>query len=279
MNDILVKTKFLLPTLSRAEKLVAKYLLDNPEAIRNMTLLILAQETGSSDTSIIRFCKRLGYDGFSSFKQSFMEAAVDENKTITQEISSNDSMIDILNKVFKHNIETLNNTLALVSEDYSKALEALLKAKSVHFFGVGDAYIVANLAYMKFSRLGYSGSAHSDVTLQLITASLLSENDVALAISYSGASGNVVKAMKVAKEAGATTICITQMNKSPLLKYTDINLFISTSDLTVGKDIVSRRVADQAIIEALYLGVLTKTERDSALFIKKTQKAIDLNKI
>lgn len=279
MNDILIKTRFLLPTLPRAEKLVAKYLLDNPDSIRNITLLILAQETGSSDTSIIRFCRRLGYDGFSSFKQSFMEAAVDENKTITQEIYSEDSMIDILNKVFKHNIETLNNTLALVSEDYSKALEALLKAKSVHFFGVGDAYIVANLAYMKFSRLGYGGSAHSDVTLQLITASLLSENDVALAISYSGASDNIVKAMKVAKDAGATTICITQMNKSPLLKYTDINLFISTSDLTVGKDIVSRRVADQAIIEALYLGVLTKTERDGASFIKKTQKAIDLNKI
>ena len=88
-----------------------------------------------------------------------------------------------------------------------------------------------------------------------------------------------MQAMKIAREAGATTICITKMGKSPLLKYTDINLFIATDDLTVGKDIVSRRVADQAIIDALYLGVLTKSTQDRAAWIRKTQKAIDNNKI
>lgn len=279
MSDIFVKINFLLPTLPRVEKLVAKYILENPENIRSTNLLMLAQESGCSDTSIIRFCKRLGYKGFASFKQSFIESMIDSNNTITQEIYKDDSMTEILQKIFKHNIQTLNDTLALISDNYSKALESIINAKSIHFFGVGDAHIVAMFGYLKFRRIGYTCSAHSDVCMQLITSSLMTENDVAIAISYSGASQNIIKAIKNAKESGATTICITQMNKSPISKYVDINLFISTSDLTVGKDIVSRRVADQAIIEALYLGVLTKSDKDYASLIKKSQKGIELNKI
>lgn len=279
MSDIFVKINFLLPTLPRVEKIAAKYILENPENIRNMNLLMLAQESGSSDTSIIRFCKRLGYEGFASFKQSFIESMIDSNKTITQEIYREDSMAKILEKIFKHNIQTLNDTLSLISDNYSKALEIIMNAKSIHFFGVGDAHIAALFGYIKFSRIGYTCSAHSDVCLQLIASSLLTKDDVVIAISYSGASQNIIKAVKNAKESGATTICITQMNKSPISKYIDINLFISTSDLTVGKDIVSRRVAEQAIIEALYLGVLTKSDKDYAALIKKTQKGIELNKI
>lgn len=279
MSEILVKLKFLLPTLPRAEKAVAQYLLDEPEAVRGMTLALLAQECGSSDASIIRFCRRLGYEGFSGMKQEFLAAMVDENNTVTQEVAPEDSMTEILKKVFQNNTQTLQDTLALVSEDYTRALEAMLNAKSIHFFGVGDAFAVGQLAHIKFSRLGLMGSAHSDVMLQLITASSLGKGDVAFAISYSGGSKTTVQAMKIAKEAGATTICITKMNKSPLLKYTDINLFTATVDLTVGKDIVSRRVADQAILDALYLGVLTKSKYDCASFIRKTQKAIDNNKI
>lgn len=278
-NEVFVKINFLLPTLPKAEKIIAKYILANPESIRNMNLLILAQEAGSSDTSVIRFCKRLGYDGFTDFKQAFMESMVDSNVNITEEISSEDSMDEILKKVLQHHIQTLNDTLALVSDSYSKALEAILNAKSVHFFGVGDAHVVAELGFMKFSRIGYTSSAHSDVYSQLLTSSLMRKGDVAIAISYSGSSTNIVKAMQNAKEHGATVICITQVGKSPLLKYTDINLFISTSDLTVGKDIVSRRIADQFIIEALYLGTLTKSERNLGDYIKITQKGIDLNKI
>ena len=68
---------------------------------------------------------------------------------------------------------------------------------------------------MKFNRLGIGGSAHSDVMMQLSTASMLGEHDIAIAVSYSGASETVVKAMKVAKVGGATTIAITKSSKSP----------------------------------------------------------------
>lgn len=279
MTDVLAKLRFLLPTLPRAEKAVAQYILGNSELVRSMTLTILSSETQSSEASIIRFCRRLGFDGFADLKRALMSAIVDENPLVTQEILPGDSITSIMAKVVADNAQILRDTMSLITKDYDRALKALLRAKSIHFFGMGDGYAVAQLAHMKFLRLGIPGSAHSDVMLQCSVASLLTPGDVAFAISFSGASATIVQAIRLAKEAGATTICITQMNKSPLVKYTDINLFTATTDLTVGKDIISRRVADQAIIDALYLAVLANTEKDSAPSIRKTQKAIDINKI
>ncbi len=279
MNEILVRIRFLLPSLPRAEKLVAQALIENPEAVLRFTLADLARETGSSDASIIRFCRRMGYNGYTELKQAIIAAIADGDEIFAEEVSKDDSMKEILKKVFQSNIQTLTDTLSLASDNYQLALKAFLEAKSIHFFGVGDAAAACQLAYMKFARLGIPGSAHSDVMLQMMAAGSLGVGDIAFAVSYEGRSRTIVDAMAIAKSLGATTICITKMNKSPLLKVTDIPLFTAVSDLTVGRDRVTRRVADQAIMDALYLGVLTKSGKDFSKYIKKQQKAIDFNKM
>ena len=279
MNDLLVRIKFQLPSLPRAEKIVAEELLENPEAIIDMTLAGMARETGSCEASIIRFCRRMGFNGYTELKHAFMKAVGEGGEVQSEEIKNQDDMRTILKKVFQSNIQTLNDTLSLATDNYDKALDALLKAKSIHFFGTGDAFSVCQLAFMKFNRLGVSGSAHSDVMLQLIAAANMKQGDVAFAVSYEGRSRNIVDAMRIAKEMGAVTICITKMNKSPMLKYTDINLFTSISDLTIGRDKVTRRVSDQAILDALYLGYITKCGQNTSKYLKKVQNAIDCNKM
>lgn len=279
MNEIFVKIRFLLPSLPRAEKTIAKVLLENPDAITHLTLAEIAQESGSSEASIIRFCKRMGYSGYSAMKEEFIRALAEGTESHAEGIDMGDDMVTILKKVFQSNVQTLNDTLVLSNENYEKALDAMLKAKSIHFFGVGDAHAVCQLAYMKFSRLGIPGSAHSDVMLQMVAAGNLTEADVAIAISYEGRSKNVVEAMKIAKEQGATTIGITKMNKSPLLKYIDISLFIAVTDLTIGREKVTRRVADQFIMDALFLGYTTRRGKSYKEQLTKSQCAIDHNKM
>ena len=259
MNEIMVRIRFQLPSLPRAEKVVAEALLENPEAIANFTLSGLAHETGSSDASIVRFCKRMGYSGYTEFKQAFLSAANEESSERPEKIEA--------------------HTLSLVTPNYEKALNAMANAKSIHFFGVGDAYAVCQLTDTKISRMGINCSAYSDVMMQLMTAANLKPVDVAFAVSYEGRSRNVVQAMRIAKEQGATTICITKMNKSPLLKVTDIPLFISTSDLTCGRDKVARRVADQAILDALFLGMTLRKGKEYNKHMRMVQNAIDLNKL
>lgn len=279
MKDLLVRIRFQLPSLPRAEKVVAEALIDNPEAITNLTLAELAAETGSSDASIIRFCKRMGFSGYTDFKNAFISADYEELETDTVSSSDKEDMTSILKKVFQGNIQTLMDTLSLASSNYEEAVEAMYNAKSIHFFGVGDAYAVCLLAHMKISRLGITGSAYSDVMQQLITAGNLGPQDVAFAVSYEGRSKNVLEAMKMAKKNGAKTICITKMSKSPLIKLTDIALFISISDLTIGREKVTRRVADQAILDALFVGISAKKGKAAAMRLQQSQKAIDTNKI
>ena len=279
MNELLVKIRFLIPSLPRAEKAFAQALLENPEAITHLTLADIARESNSSDASIIRFCKRLGYHGYSDLKQAFTAAIAEGDEVHEEEIEESDDVNDILKKVFQSNVQTLQNTMVLANERYKDALDALIDAKSIHFFGVGDAFAACQFAFMKFCRLGIPCSSYSDVMLQYTIADNLGPGDVALAVSYEGRSRTVVQAMKIAKKRGATTISITKMNKSPLLRYTDIPLFISISDLTVGRDKVTRRVADQFILDVLYLGYITKKKQDFSKRLKRTQGAIDCNKI
>lgn len=279
MNELLVKIRFLIPSLPRAEKAFAQALLENPDAITHLTLAEIAAESGSSEASVIRFCKRMGCHGYSDLKKAFMAAIEDGSEVHEEEIKETDDIGEILKKVFQSNVQTLQNTMVLANEGYEDALNAIVNARAIHFFGVGDAFAACQFAFMKFCRLGIPCSAYSDVMLQYMTADNMEPGDVALAVSYEGRSRNVVQAMKIAKRRGATTISITKMNKSPLLKYTDISLFISVSDLTIGRDKATRRVADQFILDVLYLGYITRTKKDYSKRLKRSQSAIDCNKI
>ena len=281
MNDIIVRIRFQLPSLPRAEKTIASAILENPEEIGHMTVAKLANETESSEAAVIRFCKRIGYSGFTEFKNDFVTtySAVDDAALVSDNIDSEDDMQEILKKVFQSNIQTLTDTLALATPSYNDALEAMLKANKINFYGVGDAYVVCLLANMKLCRMGVNSSAHSDVVLQLNSAAELKPGDVAFAISYEGRSKNVLEAIRIAKSKGATVICVTKMNKSPLVKLSDIVLYISTNDLTVGQDKVLRRVADQAIVDALIVGMTIRKPREYRPHIKMVQEAIDCNKV
>lgn len=279
MNELFVKLNFLIPTLPRAEKAFAEALIENPDTILHMTLAEVARETNSSDASIIRFCKRMGMHGYSELRQAVALALEDKPEGNYEEaVESSDDIKEIMNKVFQSNVQTLQNTMVMADENYSKAVDALVNAKSIHFFGVGDAFAACQFAYMKFLRLGVTCSAQSDVMMQFMEANNLEAGDVALAVSYEGRSRNVNQAIEIAKKRGATTICITKMNKSPLLKYIDIPLYISISDLSVGREKVTRRVGDQFILDVLYMGYLAKKPNFSKL-LKRSQLAIDSNKV
>lgn len=281
MNEILLKIRFFLPTLPRAEKAIAQALAEHPEAITYMTLAEIARESGSSDASVIRFCKRMGYSGYTAMQQD-MKRMLEEDSSPREEdlrVCENDSIFEIIKKVYQSNVQTLTDTMALAGEECERALEALLKAKSIHFFGAGDAHAVCQLSYMKFKRLGIPCSAEGDVMLQMITASNMSKGDVAIAISYDGRSKNVVEALRIAKQMGATTISITKKTRTPLLRYTDIKIFIAVNDLSFDREKVTRRVADQFIMDALYMGYMMHSGRSYKEQLKKTQVAIDGNKI
>lgn len=282
MDELLIKLRFLFPTLSHAEKEIAKILMEKPEVLCESTLAELSRETGTSDATIVRFCRKLGYSGFTEMKKAFQEVVEKNNSIIDMEnVYEEDSVLENLQKVYESNMKTLSDTIHLAkAAEYEQAAQLLTGAKSIHFFaGGGDAVAICKLFYFKFSRLGVRSSAHEDEVMQMVEAGNMEAGDVVLVISYEGRARTVYNAAKAAKENGASIICITKMSKSPLARLADICLSIATNDVTVGRDIIARRVAEQMIVDALYLSFLVRTGKSKIEKMKRTTKLLDTNKI
>jgi len=279
--DIMIKTRFALPSLTKSEKKVAEKIIENPSEIVELTLSELGEIKESSPAFILRFCRKLDLGGFSDLKAQLM-TYLNQNPNYqanANEVNKDDTMNQILRKVFWSNIQTLKDTLALVNDDYEKAMPIIAYSKNISFYCVGDAAVPCTMASIKFNRIGLASYVYKDSDAQLINACMLTKEDTAIAISHSGRTRSVVEAMKVAKENGARTICITKMEKSILNQYCDIKLYTATSDTTAGNEMIGRRVAEQAILEALYLGVLVKMRPELQENALRVAKLLNFNKL
>lgn len=283
-KKIIPFTKFLIHSLSPSEKKAAEYLIANPLAVTKMSLSAYARKSESSQASIMRLCHRIGVAGYSELKTNLsIQLALNEQYEVNIDSDTSKSlgsdMIEIIDKVFKVNIQILKDTFALATDEYNRAFEAIKATKKIVFFAIGDAVIPCQFASYKFKRLGYDSFCESDPDHQMINACNLKEGDVSISISHTGNTRLVNRATEIAKENGAVTICITKREKSELTKFSDIKLFTATPDMTVGQEIIARRVAEQAILEALYFGVLQNKEPESLDKINKSSDAMKLNKI
>jgi len=279
-KNILATTEFLLSSLSPALRKVADYLLAYPKEVTFLSLQEFSQRCNSGQATIMRFCKTIGVSGYSEMK--LLLANQLSNKPQSKEeltIEPDISIAEIVDSIFKINIQTLKNTLNIIAaEDCEAACNAILKAQQIVFLALGDAMLPCQYANIRFRRIGLNSFSDFDSDTQLINACNLSKGDVAIAVSHSGNSRHVVEGMKIAHQAGAITICITQKGKSELTKHSDIILFNATTDTTIGKEIVARRIAEQAILEALCMGVISRMRKQAEECMRITSKGLSVNK-
>lgn len=261
MNDTLFKVGLMLNDLPRAERAFAQAVIESPSSWLCSTLSKLAYETGSSEAAIIRFCKRLGFNGINEFKIAISEASQTE-LGVDRHTHSSLETVDIMREMYKSTLQILNDTIAQGTDNYDKAVMSLMNAQSINFFGVGEAYITCMFGKLKFSKLGKLCTADGDPFQQYITAKNLGLKDVAIAISYDGATKTVCDCMRIARANKATTISITRKHPSVLLRYTELPLYSVVNDLTEAGEKAARRISDQFIIDVLYYTMINKMGYD-----------------
>lgn len=280
-RNILATTQFLLSSFSSAERKAADYVLGNPQEVSAMSLQEFSKKCGCGQATIMRFCRTIGVSGYSEMKELLADQL--SEYTDTREpisIKPDISMAEIVENIFEINIMTLRRTLDIAAvKDYEAACDAIIRAKRIVFLSLGDAILPCEFANRRFRRIGLTSYVDSDPDMQLINVCNLSKNDVAIAVSHTGSSRHVVEGIKLAKQFGATTICITQMGKSELTKYSDIKLYNVTTDTTAGKEIIARRIAEQAILEALCMGVVSRMRKTAEEKMLITAKGLRVNKL
>lgn len=259
-NQLFAKLRLQLPTLAKAEKKAAEYLLEHQDELYRLNLQELADSAHCSQAAIIRLCKAIGLDGFKQLKAELNR----QNHETGGELFPNNgdspsgsklNMAGVLKEVFSYNVRSLQDTFALYTPEYDRALKAILSAGQLAFFSIGNASMPCQYAYMMFRRIGYHCTADIDPDIQMLDAANLKKGDVAIAVSHTGQTRHVVAATELARDNGATTVCITKNAKSPLTKVSDIHLFTATIDSSLNMELVARRIAEYAIIEAFYHAV------------------------
>jgi len=261
--------------LSEKEKKVADYILENPDKIIHNTINEVAEDLQVADATVFRFCKRIGFKGYQAMKIALASEIIEPIQQIHEEISENDNEKTVADKIFHSNIRTLENTLQILdATSIQKAVGLLMKAKRVEFYGTGGSNVVAMDAFHKFVRTGIKAFAFIDTHFQLMSASQLGENDVAVVISHSGTNKDTLNVLKTAKKNGAKTIGITSYPKSPICQYSDVALFTSSEETEYRSEALSSRIAQLSLIDALYVNIMILNKEKAAHSLGKVREAI-----
>ncbi|MCK4617351.1 MurR/RpiR family transcriptional regulator [Candidatus Aerophobetes bacterium] len=274
-GTLLTRIRSIYPSLYSAEKRVADLILKQPQKVVHLPIGEVARRSSVAKSTVVRFCRSIGHNGYSELKISLAQDLVPDVKYIHQDIRPRDDSATITQKVFHVNIHGLADSLKILdTKEMEKAIEALVNAKKVLFCGVGTSAPIAEEAYHRFLYLGIPCVFSGDPHLQIGLALSLTKQDVAVGVSHSGSTEDTLKPLRLAKENGATVICITNYINSPIAQLADIKLITSFREIIFRIGAMAARVAQLTIIEALYVNVAIKMKDKAVRNIEKLEKLL-----
>ena len=285
MVGSLIKIREILNQLSSSEKKVAEFILNRPSDISDLSIGELAKIIKSSEATIVRFCKTLGFNGYKDLKITITKdmALYDTKKDSKKQYSDvkpGDDLKTIVDNISENNKEAIDDSLKILSlEKVKRAVDAIIVTNRIDFYGVGSSYLIAYDAFQKFSRINKIVTAHSDPHMQIASASNLKKGDLAFAISYSGNTKDTYDSIRVAKESKATTISITKYGQNAISELCDINLFVSAPEITIRSGAMSSRIAQLNLIDILFAAASSKQFDEVEKYLQNTRKAMKIKKL
>lgn len=271
--------KQILNQMTESEKKIAEYVLDNVSEVYKLSANQLAVITETSASSVVRFSRTLGFEGFQQFKIALAKddsMAVDNGDYEYDYIDTNDSIKEVIVKTSNKNIQSINDTVALLDEkEIKNAVDSIKNAKKICIFGVGESGVIGMDLQYKLIRIHKDVLMNLDSHTQISMAANLSEDDVAIGISYSGKTKEVYTALNKAKEKGAKCITITKFGENPIASLGDIKIQVPVveKDLRVGA--ISSRMAQLTVIDILFIGVAKDNFSIVDKYLKESRNTIE----
>lgn len=243
-----------------------------------MSISDFAEACNVVNSTIFRFCRTLDLLGYQDFKLTLAQSLPQQETTQLRAsgyINRDDTPYEVCQKVLSAMTNALNDTCRILDIDrINQAVSYMIGARCIYFLGVGSSGISAAEAQNKFLRIRPNVMFLSDTHLQTIAASLMDENDVAVAFSYSGIAQDTIEATALAKESGAKIICITRFPKSPVTQYADVIIRCGANESPLQGGSISASITQQYILEVLYEEYFRQTYDVSTDNKKKTAKSI-----
>ena len=278
-QTIRLKIKSIYRNLSKKEKAIADFILEEPQNVSRMTINEIALKLGFADSTIYQFSRKLGFKGFRDFQNNLMSEEFDPEISIHENIKKDDDKLTIAKKVFDSSVKSLNDTCSLLNiNELEKAAKYILEAGTLYFFGIGGSNIVAYDAYHKFLRSPIKCIFSIDYHIQLMQSSLMTKNDCAIVISHTGLTKEVLLLAKTIKKNNSKLILITSYDGTELAKLADAKLISVSEETGYRSESLSSRISQLAITDSLFTIVMFDNDKKSKESLHKIRSIISETK-
>jgi DNA-binding MurR/RpiR family transcriptional regulator len=274
-----VKIRSLLPGLARAEQRVAKVVLENPASVAHRSITEVAEQAGTSETTVTRFCKAIGVGGYPELRIALAadtaRSQARANHDMGGDIGPGDDLKQVVGKVAFADARAVEETAEQLDvESLGKVVQAVAGARRVDVYGFGASAFVAFDLQQKLHRIGRTCFAWNDTHIALTSAAVLTGEDVAVGISHTGSTAETVEALRVAKEAGATTVALTNFPRSPITEVADLVLTTAARETTFRSGAMASRIAQLTVIDCLFIGVAQHHVDTAKTALEATYEAV-----
>lgn len=262
------------------EEDIAKYVIKYFRSIRELDTNIIAAKTYTSNASVTRMCKKIGFNGFQDFKMKMIEEVVSlENQEINfdnSDIDKKDSTAIIIEKLNKLSISSLQETKLLQEVSMIDSVVDLITEKEViDFYGIGASHIVCLDAQYKFMRAGKIVNTFEGLDLQHVQAVNSNLKHLAILISYSGLTKEILDIAEILQEKEIETVSITGYGNNKLVKKCKYNLYVTSREALIRSAAIYSRISMLNLIDVLYFVYYNKNYNYVSEKIIKTK----INKI
>lgn len=273
-RNVLVLLREIHADLSTSEQRIAAFVLGDAARVTGMSLAVFAAESGVSQPTAIRFCRRLGCAGFPDFKIRLAQSLMVGQPYVHREIVGGDGLATIADKIFSSTVDALRLIRSeLDMTAIEKAVDAIVGAPRIELFGCGLSSVAAMDANQKFMRLGVPTIHHLDGHMQRMSAATLKPGDVAISFAYTGRVRDVLMIARVVRQQGATLIAITRRD-SHLARLANIAIGVDTLEDTFIYAPMTSRMAHLAVVDVLATAVALRSGPGAVLEIRKVKNAL-----
>jgi DNA-binding MurR/RpiR family transcriptional regulator len=284
--NVLAAIRQVLPQMSPAEKRVAEYVLANPEAVPGQAITDLAEVTGTSQATVLRFCRALGLSGYPALRIDLARFTTQEEAERQRfsiehgEINAEDSAESVAAKLAFHEARTIEQTARFLDlAGLERVADAIVAADRIDLYGIGSSSLACLDLQQKLNRIGLIAMAHADPHLALTSAALLTKQSVAIGISYSGRTVETNDALAIAKQAGATALAITNYPQSPLAQMADEVLVTMAEETQFRSGAMASRIAQLTVIDVLFVRTAQRIFAQATESLQRTHDAVQSHRL
>ncbi|MEV6815538.1 MurR/RpiR family transcriptional regulator [Micromonospora sp. NPDC051296] len=284
-GGLIVHISGLLPSLSPAEQRVARLVVADPADAARRTITDLATAAETSEATVIRFCRSVGMDGYPQLRIRLAAEAArrvepPDARVVGGDIPPGADLAQIIATIAFNDARAVEETAEQLDPAVcERVVDAIVGAGRIDIYGAGASGFVASDFQQKLHRIGRTAFYFPDVHTALTSAALLGRGDVAIGISHTGTTSDVVEVLEQARGRGATTVVLTNFPRSPVTDVADHVLTTAARETTYRSGATASRLAQLTVVDCLFVGVAARNRPRARKALEATAEAVRSHRI